>query len=293
MQVRGIGGTGEDRGGDDRPTSKQPTEPHPGWPPSAPLPTTNGRSNGSSLGFRTSAAASQCAARRTPGGQILYGHRKVYSSCRLLLLSRFFVSRLRGFVCLTRVLEGGRRVLLACCMIALSMVLRSHPMSLGGVLMMLSCFVMRVFWHVRSPLESIFQLSKPRASYEPLDVIVRSSLPGRMAHSAVTSPRVSLARNPTEPLEPPSIRLPGAWRVNYMRSSKPRQMPSFAISPGCPTFRPARKTTASRPPRPPDSSIALGNSPTRPPTRPPAKPWKISCLRATRSRRNWRKVTPA
>jgi hypothetical protein len=33
-------------------------------------------------------------------------------------------------------------------MIALSMVLRSHPMSLGGVLMMLSCFVMRVFCHV-------------------------------------------------------------------------------------------------------------------------------------------------
>src|ERR1035438_4240309 len=32
---------------------------------------------------------------------------------------------------------------------------------------------------------------------------------------------------------------------------------------------------------------ALGNSPTRPPTRPPAKPWRISCLRATRSRRNW------
>src|ERR1019366_7081968 len=29
-------------------------------------------------------------------------------------------------------------------MIALSMVLRSHPMSLGGVFMMLSCLVMRV-----------------------------------------------------------------------------------------------------------------------------------------------------
>src|ERR1019366_842734 len=83
-----------------------------------------------------------------PDGQILYGHRKVYSSCRLLLLSRFFVSRLRGFVCLTRVLEGNRRVLLACCMIALSMVLRGHPMSLGGVFMMLSCLVMRVFCHV-------------------------------------------------------------------------------------------------------------------------------------------------
>src|ERR1035437_6229377 len=138
--------------------------------------------------------------RRTPGGQILYGHRKVYSSCRLLLLSRFFVSRLRGFVCLTRVLEGGRRVLLACCMIALSMVLRNHPMSLGCVLMMLSCFVMRVFGHVDLLLKSIFQLSKLRASYEPLNVIVRSSLPGRMAHSAITSLRVSLARNPTEPL---------------------------------------------------------------------------------------------
>jgi hypothetical protein len=50
---------------------------------------------------------------RTLGGQIRYGHRKVYSSCRLLLLSRFFVSRLRCFVCLTGVLEGGRRVLLA------------------------------------------------------------------------------------------------------------------------------------------------------------------------------------
>src|ERR1035437_2026597 len=33
-------------------------------------------------------------------------------------------------------------------MIALSMVLRSHPMSLGGVFMMLSCLVMRVFCHV-------------------------------------------------------------------------------------------------------------------------------------------------
>src|SRR5450756_1131082 len=33
-------------------------------------------------------------------------------------------------------------------MIALSMVLRGHPMSLGGVFMMLSCFVVRVFWHV-------------------------------------------------------------------------------------------------------------------------------------------------
>ena len=36
-----------------------------------------------------------------------------HSSCRLLLMFRFFVSRLRGFVCLTRVIEGGRRVLLA------------------------------------------------------------------------------------------------------------------------------------------------------------------------------------
>src|ERR1019366_9267606 len=127
--------------------------------------------------------------RRTPGGQILYGHRKVYSSCRLLLLSRFFVSRLRGFVCLTRVLEGGRRVLLACCMIALSMVLRGHTMSLGGIFMMLRCFVMRVFCHVCGcPLESIFRLSKSQARYEPLDVNVRSSLPGRMvAHSAITS----------------------------------------------------------------------------------------------------------
>src|ERR1017187_781434 len=70
------------------------------------------------------------------------------SSYRLLLMFRFFVSRLRGFVCLTRVIEGGRRVLLACCMIALSMVLRGHPMSLGGVFMMLSCLVMRVFCHV-------------------------------------------------------------------------------------------------------------------------------------------------
>src|ERR1035441_5198236 len=33
-------------------------------------------------------------------------------------------------------------------MIALSMVLRSHTMSLGGVFMMLSCLVMRVFCHV-------------------------------------------------------------------------------------------------------------------------------------------------
>jgi hypothetical protein len=69
----------------------------------------------------------------------------------------------------------------------------------------------------RSPLESIFQLSKPHASYEPLDVIVRSSLPGRMAHSAITSPRVSLARNPTEPLEPPSIRLADPFRPGRMR----------------------------------------------------------------------------
>src|ERR1019366_7429334 len=33
-------------------------------------------------------------------------------------------------------------------MIALSVVLRSHTMSLGGVFMMLSCFDMRVFCHV-------------------------------------------------------------------------------------------------------------------------------------------------
>src|ERR1035441_4906532 len=33
-------------------------------------------------------------------------------------------------------------------MIALSMVLRGRTMSLGGVFMMLSCFVMRVFCHV-------------------------------------------------------------------------------------------------------------------------------------------------
>jgi hypothetical protein len=52
-------------------------------------------------------------------------------------------------------------------MIALSMVLRSHPMSLGGVFMMLSCLVMRVFCHVDVLLESIFRLFKPRASYEP------------------------------------------------------------------------------------------------------------------------------
>ena len=67
------------------------------------------------------------------------------------------------------------------------------------------------------PLESIFRLSKSQASYEPLDVIVRSSLPGRMAHSAITSPRVSLARNPTEPLGPPSIRLADPFRPGRMR----------------------------------------------------------------------------
>ena len=33
-------------------------------------------------------------------------------------------------------------------MIALSMVLRGHTMSLGGIFMMLRCFVMRVFCHV-------------------------------------------------------------------------------------------------------------------------------------------------
>ena len=51
-------------------------------------------------------------------------------------------------MCLTRVIEGGRRVLLACRVIALSMVLRGHTMSLGSAFMMLSCFVMRVFCHV-------------------------------------------------------------------------------------------------------------------------------------------------
>jgi len=58
------------------------------------------------------------------------------------------VSRLRGFVCLTRVLKRGHRVFFTCCMIALSMVLRGHTMSLGSAFMMLSCFVMRVFCHV-------------------------------------------------------------------------------------------------------------------------------------------------
>ena len=67
------------------------------------------------------------------------------------------------------------------------------------------------------PLESIFRPSKSQASYEPLDVIVRSSLPGRMAHSAITSTRVSLSRNPTEPLEPPSIRLADPFRPGRMR----------------------------------------------------------------------------
>src|ERR1035441_4301130 len=52
-------------------------------------------------------------------------------------------------------------------MIALSVVLRSHPMSLGGVFMMLSCLVMRVFCHLDVLWESIFRLFEPHASYEP------------------------------------------------------------------------------------------------------------------------------
>jgi hypothetical protein len=42
------------------------------------------------------------------------------------------------------VFEGGRRVLLSSRMVDLSMVLRSRTMGLRGVVMMLSCFVMRV-----------------------------------------------------------------------------------------------------------------------------------------------------
>jgi hypothetical protein len=135
-----------------------------------------------------------------------------YSSRRLLLLSRFFVSRLRGFVCLSRVIEGSRRVLLACRMIALSMVLRGHPMSLGGVFMKLSCFVMRVFCHSRCPLESIFDSPNTEQVMNHWTVIVRASLPGRMADSAITSPKVRLLRNPTEPLTPRSVRLAAPFR---------------------------------------------------------------------------------
>src|ERR1039457_2655046 len=99
------------------------------------------------------------------------------SSYRLLLMFRFFVSRLRGFVCLTRVIEGGRRVLLACCMIALSMVLRGHPMSLGGVFMMLSCLVMRVFCHVDVLWNRYFDSLNPEQVMNHWTIIVRSSLP--------------------------------------------------------------------------------------------------------------------
>src|SRR5450759_5843998 len=56
------------------------------------------------------------------------------------------------------------------------------------------------------------RLFKRRASYEPLDVIVRASLPGRMADSAITSPKVRLLRNPTEPLTPWSVRLADPFR---------------------------------------------------------------------------------
>jgi hypothetical protein len=54
-------------------------------------------------------------------------------------------------------------------MIALSMVLRSHPMSLGGVFMMLSCLVMRVLCHVDVLSNRYFD------SLNPLQIMNHSS----------------------------------------------------------------------------------------------------------------------
>jgi hypothetical protein len=57
-------------------------------------------------------------------------------------------------------------------MIALSMTLRGHPMSLGGVFMMLSCFVMRVFCHIDVLWNRYFDSLNPvqvMNHYEPLD----------------------------------------------------------------------------------------------------------------------------
>ena len=47
------------------------------------------------------------------------------------------------------------------------MVLRSHPMSLGGVFMMLSCLVMRVLCHVDVLSNRYFDSLNPLANYEP------------------------------------------------------------------------------------------------------------------------------
>src|ERR1017187_6387339 len=68
-------------------------------------------------------------------------------------------------------------------MIAFSMVLRGHPMSLGGVFMMLSCFVMRVFCHVGYPLESIFRLSKT-----PMQVMNHWTSKGRYLPKTASQP---------------------------------------------------------------------------------------------------------
>src|ERR1035437_8377888 len=68
-------------------------------------------------------------------------------------------------------------------MIALSMVLSSHTMSLGGVFMMLGCFVMCVFWHV-----DILNWNRYFDSLIPEQVMNHSTYRPLMRHRSSQSP---------------------------------------------------------------------------------------------------------
>ena len=71
-----------------------------------------------------------------------------FSHCRFLfLLLGLLVSRLRGFVGLPGMLMGRRRVFFSCLVVALSVMFCCGAMRLGGIFVMLSCFLMCVFWH--------------------------------------------------------------------------------------------------------------------------------------------------
>ena len=89
-------------------------------------------------------------------------------------------------------------------MIALSMVLRGHTMSLGGIFMMLRCFVMCVFCHVDVLWNRYFDSLNPKQV---------------MNHWTLSSAHPFLGewRIPAEPLEPPSIRLADPFRPGRMR----------------------------------------------------------------------------
>src|ERR1017187_7572610 len=76
-------------------------------------------------------------------------------------------------------------------MIALSMVLRSHTMSLGGVFMMLSCLVMRVFCHVDVLWNRYFDSLNPvqvmnHSSSHPLRPGSITPVPAKLPRAPVT-----------------------------------------------------------------------------------------------------------